>query len=80
MRRKAEVNRMLELHLSQDDLERRSLGEQELQRALHALRQDGFVVLHNAISLEHIESLRQRMLADGQRLHRTLAEFVLAMR
>ena len=55
---------MLELHLSQDDLERHSLGAQELQMALHALRRDGFVVLHNAISLAHIESLRQRMLAD----------------
>ena len=55
---------MLELHLSQDDLERHSLGAQELKMALHALRRDGFVVLHNAISLAHIESLRQRMLAD----------------
>ena len=55
---------MIELHLSEDEREGHCLDAKHLQLALQALREDGFVILHEVISSNHIESLRQRMLAD----------------
>ncbi len=55
---------MLELHLSQDERAGQSLDAKQLQLALQALREDGFVILHEVIAPKHIESLRERMLAD----------------
>lgn len=55
---------MLELHPSGDERKRKSFDAKNLKLALQALREDGFVILHDVISSKHIESLRERMLAD----------------
>ena len=55
---------MLEIELGTAEHQARKLKPQHLQQALTAIRDDGFVVLHRAIDLEHIKILRQRMLAD----------------
>ena len=55
---------MLELHLSRDERKRKSFDAKNLKLALQALREDGFVILHDVIAAKHIESLRERMLSD----------------
>ena len=55
---------MLELHLSGDERKRKSFDAKNLKLALQALREDGFVILHDVIAAKHIESLRERMLSD----------------
>ncbi len=55
---------MLELYPSENERKRNSFDAKNLKLALQALRKDGFVILHEVISTNHIESLRERMLAD----------------
>ena len=55
---------MLELHPSGDERKRKSFDAKHLKLALQAMREDGFVILHEIIAPKHIESLRERMLAD----------------
>ncbi len=55
---------MLELHLSRDERKHHSFDAKNLKLALQALREDGFVILHDVIAYKHIESLRERMLSD----------------
>ena len=59
---------MVELELSAAEHNARKLKAEHLQRALAALQEDGFVVLHGAIDPAHIETLRERMLADVGRI------------
>ncbi len=55
---------MLELHLSEDERKSQSFDAQHLKLTLKALREDGFVILHDVISSKHIEALGERMVAD----------------
>lgn len=55
---------MLELHPSGDERKRKSFDDKNLKLALQALREDGFVILHDVIASKHIETLRKRMLTD----------------
>ena len=55
---------MIELNLSDDEHATRKLKPEHLQRAVTAIRNEGFVLLHRAIDLDHIAILRARMLAD----------------
>jgi hypothetical protein len=55
---------MLELRPSRDERKKHCLDDEHLQLALQALREDGYVILHDVISSKHIETLRERMIAD----------------
>ena len=55
---------MVELELSAAERDTGKLATEHLQRALTAIRTDGFVVFHRAIDPIHIEVLRERMIAD----------------
>ena len=59
---------MTELELSAAEHSARKLKPEHLQRAVAALQEDGFVVLHGAIDPAHIETLRERMLADVEKI------------
>ena len=55
---------MIELELSAAERDARKLKPAQLERAVTAIRDDGFVVLHQAIESDHIAALREKMLAD----------------
>ena len=55
---------MIELNPSGDERKRKSFDAKNLKLALQALREDGFVILHEVIASKHIETLRDRMVAD----------------
>ena len=59
---------MTELELSAAEHHARKLKPDHLQRAVAALQEDGFVVFHGAIDPGHIETLRERMLADVEKI------------
>lgn len=59
---------MIELELSAAEHDARKLKPEHLQQAVTAIRNDGFVVLHRAIELDHISALRERMLADVDKI------------
>ena len=56
---------MIELTLTEAEKERGHLEEARLKVAVRAVREDGFVVLHEAIDPAHIAVLRERMLEDA---------------
>ncbi|KAK3937319.1 phytanoyl-CoA dioxygenase family protein [Diplogelasinospora grovesii] len=51
--------------LTEDELTSREIGSHNLQSALEALHRDGLVVLKNAVSLAHLDTLNTRMTADA---------------
>ena len=55
---------MIELELSAAERDARKLKPAQLERAVTAIRDDGFVVLHQTIESDHIAALREKMLAD----------------
>ena len=55
---------MIELTITTAEKKRGHLTPARLKEAVRAVREDGFVVLHEAIDTKHIEILRERMLAD----------------
>lgn len=59
---------MIELQLSDDEHAAKKLKPEHLQQAVAAIRKDGFVVLHRAIDPNHIAVLRERMLADADKI------------
>ena len=66
---------MIELELSAAERDARELKPGQLERAVTAIRDDGFVVLHQAIESDHVAALREKMLdedvAAGIRLWHT---------
>jgi hypothetical protein len=46
------------------EVEAGTITREHRERAIAALREDGIVLLHNAVKLAHLERLRERMLAD----------------
>ncbi len=55
---------MNSIKISPEELESGVMDPAHLQEAVRAVREDGFVVLEDVVSLEHIAALRERMLAD----------------
>lgn len=55
---------MIELTITTAEKKRGHLAPERLRDAVRAVREDGFVVLHEAIDTKHVEILRERMLAD----------------
>jgi hypothetical protein len=59
---------MVELEISATERDARKLKPEHLQQAVTAIRDDGFAVLHRAIDPDHIAVLRERMLADVDKI------------
>ena len=59
---------MTELTITQAEKEHGHLKDTRLAMAVRAVREEGFVVLHNSIDPTHIEVLRERMLADAAQI------------
>ncbi len=59
---------MTELAITQAEKEHGHLEDTRLAMAVRAVREEGFVVLHNAIDPAHIAVLRERMLADAAQI------------
>ena len=59
---------MTELTITQAEKEHGHLEDTRLAMAVRAVREEGFVVLHNAIDPAHIAVLRERMLADAAQI------------
>jgi ectoine hydroxylase-related dioxygenase (phytanoyl-CoA dioxygenase family) len=55
---------MVSIQVSAEEVGSGRLAEEHLQAAVSAMRADGFVVLENVIDLEHLDVLREKMLAD----------------
>ncbi len=55
---------MIELAITTEEKKQGHLAPAHLREAVRAVRADGFVVLHGAIDIEHVDLLRERMLAD----------------
>lgn len=58
---------MVSLNVTRDEAES-GLASDKREAAVVALREDGFVVLENAIDVGHLEVLRERMLEDMERI------------
>ncbi len=56
---------MIELTLTKPELNSGELSSETLSSAVAAMREDGLVVLHNAIDPTHIAALRERMLKEA---------------
>ena len=61
---------MIEIHASPDEVAAGKLTDDHLEAAVRAVREDSFVVLHNAIDLGHIDALYEKFLEDRARLDR----------
>ena len=55
---------MIEVELGAAERDARKLKPVQLERAVSAIRDDGFVILHQAIESDHVAALREKMLAD----------------
>ena len=55
---------MIELELSAAERDARKLKPVQLEQAVSAIRNDGFVILHQAIESDHVAALGEKMLAD----------------
>ncbi len=55
---------MLALHITQDEIDARTIRPDHLQAAVKAVRQDGLVVLNNVVAEEHLDLLHARMVED----------------
>lgn len=53
------------LTLSADELATQTLSESNLQRAVEAIHSDGLVALENAVALEHLDVLHEKMAEDA---------------
>ena len=67
---------MIELQLSDDEHAAKKLKPEHLQQAVAAIRKDGFGVLHRAIDPNHIAVLRERMLADADKIFASVVFWV----
>ena len=56
-----------EIHPTREELDRGQFGSANLQKALEAFNQDGFVVLKSVVDVEHVEHINDYMKAatDG---------------
>jgi hypothetical protein len=59
---------VIELEITASEKKEGHLTPERIQEAVSAVRNDGFVVLHNAIDTAHIAVLRERMLADVEQI------------
>ena len=59
---------MVELEISATERDAHKLKPEHLQQAVTAIRDDGFAALHRAIDPDHIAVLRERMLADVDKI------------
>jgi hypothetical protein len=55
---------MSEINFSQQEIQTGKISVEHLQEAVHALQEDGFVILNELIDLSHMAILRDKMLAD----------------
>ena len=58
----------MEITLSARERSAEALSAAHLDRAVAAIRHDGFVVLEEIIAHDHLDQLRERMDQDSQRL------------
>ncbi len=58
----------MEILISSSERRAEQLGHAKLELAVRAVREEGFVILGNAVSHDHLDILRPRMTADSQRL------------
>lgn len=59
---------MITLDFTPDELNSGQMSQAHLEAAVNALKIDGYVVLNDVIDPAHLESLRQRMLDDLQKI------------
>ena len=59
---------MIELTITEKERAHGHLEDARLAMAVRAVREEGFVVLHDAIDPAHIATLRERMLADAAKI------------
>ncbi len=57
---------MVEIVLTAAERESGQLTEASVQKAIRAIREEGFVVLKDAVAPEHVQILREQVLADVQ--------------
>lgn len=58
---------MIQIEITSAEREQKFLTPEQLQTAVKAIREDGFVVLKDAVDPEHVRILRDRMWADVDR-------------
>ncbi len=58
----------MEITVQPKELAAGKLSDAHVKQALDAIRVDGYVVLENVVSHEHLDILRERMDADSQTL------------
>ena len=58
----------MEITIQAAELDNERLSEPHLDKALQALRLDGYVILENIVDHTHLDILRERMDADSQKL------------
>ena len=59
---------MNEIQISKHELLDKHLSTDNLNKAIRAVREDGYVVLHDIIETGHIAILKDRMLADVEKI------------
>lgn len=63
-----------EISLSVEERNKSSYNVANIQRALEALHQDGFVVLKDVVDVRHVEKLNEYMRKEAEILVRTKAK------
>ena len=59
---------MNEIEISSDEKSSRILSQVNLERSLYAIKNDGYVIISNAVSHEHLDKIGHQMDKDAQKL------------